>query len=51
MNQEAIEARRRDIERQLRPLRAEHATITATIERLESEKEALQRREGRWDVS
>lgn len=50
MSPEAIDARRRDIDRQLRPLRADHATITATIARLEDERAALQRREGSWDV-
>lgn len=48
MNQEAKEARRRDILNQLGPLRHQHQEVTKTIERLEQELEQLQ--EGRWDT-
>jgi len=51
MSPEAIEARRRDLLNQLGPLRRQHQQTTQTIERLESELESLQGKEGRWDVS
>ena len=51
MNQEAIDARRRDLLNQLGPLRRQHLETTKTIERLEGELETLQGKEGRWDVS
>lgn len=51
MNQESIEARRRDLLNQLGPLRRQHQQTTETIERLERELESLQGKEGRWDVS
>lgn len=51
MNQESIDARRRDLLNQLGPLRRQHLETTKTIERLEGELETLQGKEGRWDVS
>lgn len=51
MSPEAMEARRRDILNQLGPLRRQHQTTTETIERLETELQSMQGKEGRWDVS
>lgn len=50
MNKEAVEARRRDIQNQLGPLRRQHQTVTRDIERLEEELESMQREEGRYDA-
>jgi len=50
VNQEAIEARRRDIQNQLGPLRRQHQAVTRDIVRLEEELVQLQREEGRYDT-